>query len=120
MFQHVFPRDSAGRVFLPYNAVQPTLVKISPDAFLVSFYGWYQGADRGPAYQAVFLWPWGSTQAMDEVPLGLGPTDRGWLWAADQSVLLTYFQGARCYTRVIPGFAPWRPAHTHEARVSLT
>lgn len=117
MFQHVFPKDSAGRVFTPLNAVQPTLVKISPDAFLVSFYGWYE---KGAAYQAVFLWPWGSSQAMDEVPLGLGPTDRGTLWAADQSVLLSYFVGGRAYTRVIPGFAPWRPAHTHEARVSLT
>jgi len=124
MSQHVFPRDAAGRVFKPLNGVQHTRVKVSPDTFLYSFYGWYESTidpkDRGDGYQAVFLWPWDSTQAMEELPLGLGKTDRGSLWAGDGSVLLSYFIGPRLYTAVIPGFTPYRPAHTHEASVRLT
>lgn len=115
--QHLFPRDSQGRVFLPYNAVQPSIIKVSPDSFLISFYGWYE---QSKGYQAVFLWAWGSTQAMEEVPLQIGNTDRGWLWAGDGSVLLTYFVGARAYTVQVPGFTPWRPEHRHEARIILT
>jgi hypothetical protein len=115
--QHIFPRDSNGRVFLPYNAVQPSIVKVSEGDFLLSCYGWYES---GKGYQAVFLWPFGSAAPMVEVPLGLGNTDRGWLWAADQSVLLSYYIGARLYTTVVPGFAPYRTGHTHEAVVRLT